>query len=119
VAVIRSVNGNQLIRAPKHTFNIGANYRHDLFGGELTLAANAFFSAKYFAELGNRVSQPHYEIVNASATWRSPDKHYYITVFGENLTNQVYAVGYFVATFADAAQAAKPRWFGVTVGVEF
>ena len=71
VAVIRSVNGNQLIRAPKHTFNIGANYRHDLFGGELTLAANAFFSAKYFAELGNRVSQPHYEIVNASATWRS------------------------------------------------
>lgn len=119
LAVIRSVNGNELIRAPKYTFNVGANYQHELFGGELTLSANAFFSAKYFAELGNRVSQPAYEVVNASATWRSPDKHYYVTVFGENLTNQVYAVGHFVATYSDASQAAKPRWFGLTVGVDF
>ena len=119
VAVIRSVNGNELIRAPKSTFNIGGSYRHDLLGGDLTLNANAFFSAKYFAELGNRVVQPHYEIVNASATWRAPDKHYYVTVFGENLTNQIYAVGHLIATYSDATQAAKPRWFGVTVGVDF
>jgi iron complex outermembrane receptor protein len=118
-AVIRSVNGNELIRAPKSTFNIGGSYKHELLSGELTLNANAFFSAKYFAELGNRVVQPHYEIVNASATWRSPDTHYYVTVFGENLTNQVYAVGHLITTSSDATQAAKPRWYGVTFGVDF
>jgi iron complex outermembrane receptor protein len=119
VSATRSVNGNQLIRAPRYTFSLGATYHHELAGGEMTLAANAFRSAKYYAELGNRVTQPAYTVINASATWRSPDQRYRVTVFGENLTDEVYAIGHFISTFGDATQAAKPRWFGVTLGVSY
>lgn len=112
------VSGNKLIRTPDYTFSLGATYRRPLFGGDLTLNVTAFFSDAYYAELLNRVKQPKYEVVNASATWRSP-KGYYVTVFGQNLTNQNYAVGQLISSFIDGAQANKPRWFGVTVGYGF
>lgn len=118
-AGVVNVDGNELIRAPAETANIGANYHHELFRGELSLSGTAFYSTKYYADLANRVYQPAYKILNASATWRTPDKHYYVTVFGENLTNQVYAIGYLVSNFIDATQANKPRWFGVTLGADF
>ena len=42
-----------------------------------------------------------------------------MTVFGENLTNEVYAIGHIISSFIDGSQAAKPRWFGVTVGYKY
>jgi iron complex outermembrane receptor protein len=116
--VAADIDGDELVRAPDYTFSLGATYRHPLFNGALTLAANAFFSGPYWVDLANRLKQPAYEVVNASATWRS-DHGYYITAFGQNLTDQVYAVGWLVTTFTDATQAAKPRWFGVTLGYDF
>jgi len=53
------VSGNELIRAPDWTFSLGATYRHELFGGEMTYNATAFFSSSYFFDLTNRLSQPN------------------------------------------------------------
>ena len=119
VTVIANIGGYHLARSPSSTLSLGATYKHDLARGELTLNATAFFSSKYYADLSNRLVQPHYEVVNASATWREPNGRYYVTVFGNNLTNQVYAAGHLITAFADATQAAKPRWYGVTVGYDF
>ncbi|HEY3696227.1 TonB-dependent receptor [Phenylobacterium sp.] len=119
VTLIANIDGNELARAPKATLSLGATYTHELLGGDLTLNGGIFFSSKYFAELGDRVVQPSYEVLNASATWREPDGHYYVTVFGQNLTNQVYAAGHLITAFADATQVSKPRWAGVTVGYDF
>jgi iron complex outermembrane receptor protein len=114
----RDLDGKQLIRSPNWTFNIGAHYHHDLGPGEVEANIAAFFSDSYFAELYNRVEQPSYTVVNASVTWRSNDR-YYITVFGENLTDEVYAIGHIISAFGDQTQASKPRWFGVTVGYNY
>jgi iron complex outermembrane receptor protein len=119
VTVIANIDGYHLARSPSSTLSLGATYRHEVARGELTLNATAFFSSKYYADLSNRLVQPHYEVVNASATWREPGGHYYVTVFGDNLTNQVYAAGHLITAFADATQASKPRWYGVTVGYDF
>jgi len=113
------VSGNDLIRAPRYTYSLGSTYATGLAGGDLSLNVNAFFSGRYFADLSNVVEQPAYKVVNASATWRAPQGHLYFTVFGDNLTDQVYAVGHLVSTFITASQAAKPRWYGVTVGYDF
>jgi iron complex outermembrane receptor protein len=113
------VGGNDLIRAPRYTYSVGGSYELPLAGGDLTLNANAFFSAKYYADLPNQVVQPSYHVVNASATWRAPGRHAYVTVFGNNLTDEVYAVGHLVSNFITATQAAKPRWYGVTIGYDF
>ncbi|MDQ8757571.1 TonB-dependent receptor [Sphingosinicella sp. LHD-64] len=120
VNVVVDVSGNELIRAPDWTFSLGATYRHELFGGEMTYNATAFFSSSYFFDLTNRLSQPSYEVVNASITWREgPDRGFYASVFAQNLTDQTYAAGFIISSFIDGTQANKPRWFGATVGFNF
>ncbi len=120
VAAVLDVSGNELIRAPDSTFSLGATYRHPLFGGEMTYNATAFFSSSYYFDLTNRLSQPAYEVVNASITWRQhEDRGFYASVFAQNLTNQVYAAGFIISSFIDGTQANKPRWFGGTVGFNF
>ncbi|MBO9695350.1 MAG: TonB-dependent receptor [Sphingopyxis sp.] len=113
------VTGNDLIRAPRWTINIGANYDTAFAGGVLTFNASAFFSGRYFVELTNRVKQPAYEVVNASVAWRSPDTHWRLSVFGQNLTNQKYYAGAIITNFADNVSYQKPRWFGVSAGYSF
>ena len=119
VACILSATGNDLIRSPRYTFNIGGTYKTKLAGGSLTLSADAFFSAKYFGDVANTVVQPAYSVVNASATWRTPNERAYVTVYGTNLTSQVYMVGVLPLSFDNSTQAAKPRVVGVTIGYDF
>jgi len=108
-----SGSGNDLIRAPRRTLNVGATYIADLAGGQLEFNANAMFSAKYFSEVGNRVFQPAYEVVNGSITYRLPGNHLEFSFFGKNLTNQLYFASSTVSTVIDNVAYAKPRWFGV------
>lgn len=118
--VVLDVSGNHLLRAPARTFTVGANYRHELFGGEITANVTAFFSSRFYFDLTNRINQPAYEVVNASITWRAhPDHGFYASVFAQNLTDQVYLAGCIISSFIDACQANKPRWFGGTVGFNF
>ena len=114
-----NANGNELLRAPERTLNLGFNYHQDLLGGRIEVAGNAYFSSEMFADVSNRIRQPAYEIVNGSVTWHSPGDRYFVRVFGENLTNQVYALGWSLGSFGDATQVAKPRWFGGTIGAKF
>jgi iron complex outermembrane receptor protein len=119
VLAVLDVSGNDLIRAPRHTFSLGGTYTTPFMGGELEFVGSAFFSDKWYAELSNRVKQPSYEVVNASVTWRAPDEKTYVTVFGQNLTSADYALGHLVSASGDEFAYAKPRWFGVTVGYNF
>lgn len=113
------VSGKDMIRAPRYTFSLGASYDTELAGGDLKVAADAFYSDKYFANLDNSVEQPTYKVVNASVTWHAPDHHTYFSVYGKNLTDQVYMVGALVSNYGTALQAAKPRTFGGTIGYDF
>jgi iron complex outermembrane recepter protein len=119
LSVLGDVSGNDMLRAPHSTFNISADYRAPLFGGEIQANATFFWSDKYFGELGNRLAQPSYEVLNASITWRAPGERLRFSVFGQNLTDQYYNVTIFPSTLGDFYSYAKPRWFGATVGYSF
>jgi iron complex outermembrane receptor protein len=112
--------GKHLIRAPASTLNLAANWNTDLYGGILDVDANALISSKYYGDVLNSFVQPGYEVVNAAITWRQHrDRGVSVSVFGKNLTNQVYALGFTLSSFTVATQANKPRWFGVTVGYRY
>jgi iron complex outermembrane receptor protein len=120
VTAVVDLTGKQLMRAPKSTLSVSATYEHDLYDGLIQFNANAYVSSKYFGDISNRLVQPSYKIVNASVTWRqSRDRGVYVRFFGQNLTDEVYALGHNVSGFVDGSQADKPRWFGGTVGYEF
>jgi iron complex outermembrane receptor protein len=120
VASFVDAGGNDLIRAPRFTFTVGADYEQPAFGGFLSLNVNAFFSSKYYGDVANTIVQPHYEVINASATWRADKKSgFYATVFVQNLTNQAYAATFAPSSFGTFSQVNKPRWAGGTVGFNF
>ena len=113
------VTGNELIRSPKWTVNLGAVYETSVMGGDLTLTANAFFSDRYYFDLMNRVNQPAYEIVNLSATYQFPNSAFSVSAFVNNLTNQQYASSFSSNVYGDVVQLNKPRWGGITLGYRF
>lgn len=113
------VSGNDLVRAPRRTLSLGATYQHELFGGNLTLSGNAFFSAKWFGDITNRLQQGAYEVVNASASWTDKSGRFQLSAFVQNLTDQTYYNSLISTTIYDKANYARPRWIGVTAGVSF
>lgn len=113
------VSGNDLIRAPRFTMNIGVNYTVPLGDGSLAFDANAFASGKYFFDLTNRVKQRAYEVVNGSITYNAPDDRWKFSLFGQNLTNSYYVLSLLISSNLDNAAYNKPRWFGASVGYNF
>jgi len=91
VTVTRDVTGKRLIRAPKYTINVGADYDHDFAGGTILGSVSYFLSAKYFIDPLNRVAQPRYNVLNASLGWRSASNVTF-SVAGKNLTGAKYGV---------------------------
>lgn len=112
------VSGNDLIRAPRFTLNVGLNYALPVGNDKLVFDANAFLSGKYFFDLTNRVKQPAYEIVNGSITYVI-DERLRFSVFGQNLTNNYTILSLLISSNLDNAAYQKPRWFGVSAGYSF
>ncbi|HEX8059148.1 MAG TPA: TonB-dependent receptor [Novosphingobium sp.] len=65
-----------------------------------------------------RARQSGYALVNASITWADPTDHYYVRIWGNNLTNKIYKVHYRPTT-RTYAPIGEPLTFGGTVGYKF
>lgn len=65
-----------------------------------------------------RARQGAYALVNASVTWTDPTDHFYVRVWGNNLTNKIYKVHYRPTT-RTYAPIGEPLTFGGTVGYKF
>ena len=111
------VAGNWLPRAPRITANLGASYETTLAAGKLAVSGNLFLSGKYFWEPGNReqLKQSSYEVLNALASWTEPSERFRFTVFGKNLTNQLYQLYVAPSRAGDRFSYQAQRTYGVRV----
>ncbi|MFA5632482.1 MAG: TonB-dependent receptor [Porticoccaceae bacterium] len=115
VSEICSPEGNDLVKAPKYTFNIGSNFtfaRND--NGEFGGSINYFWTDDFSWEPENRLIEESYGLLNSQLYWSSPTERYRINLYGENITNKKYSV--FMAGqpgIGDQYVAASPRTFGI------
>jgi iron complex outermembrane receptor protein len=65
-----------------------------------------------------RARQSGYALVNASITWTDPTDHYYVRVWGNNLTDQKYRVHYNPSS-ATYSPIGEPLSYGGTIGYKF
>ena len=72
-SLVCDVSGANMIRTPEWTVNLGVLYRAPLAGGEIDAAGNVYWSDSFFFDPLNRLEQPAYTLVNASAGWTFPD----------------------------------------------
>lgn len=107
------VSGNRLIRAPKWSGNLTANYGVETGIGRIEAIGTAFFSSKFYLESGNRVAQPSYAIINASLGLKPSGTGFEIRLWGKNLTNQSVISGANISAGSDNIRFAPPRTYGV------
>jgi iron complex outermembrane receptor protein len=130
---VQDWTGNRLSRAPDISGDASVEYVVPISYGELTVSANVNYTSRYaistpstygpLAPAGQqtkeRFTQNPYALLGAQATWTAPDQRYSITVYGTNLTNHVYRMGYNGGASGDYSTQAEPRSYGVRVGASF
>ncbi len=117
---ICDLSGNRLIRTPKFTYNIGANAKIPVGGGNVSMSANYAYQAKIFFDVTNRLPQKAYGLLNGSIGWSNADDTLGVRLYGENLTNKKYTAAQYVqAGFPDRYQAGQPRRYGVELSFKF
>jgi iron complex outermembrane receptor protein len=125
-------------RTPEWTLAFGAGYDFNLAeGGTLTARLDARYQSKvYFLPYGatldpvNHIApnptegiQEGYTVVNGRVTWLPPSGEWEISVYGINLTDEVYFNGKLpligLGLGREQGNVAAPREFGLTVTRQF
>jgi iron complex outermembrane receptor protein len=119
VQVNGDASGNQLIRSPKVTANVAANYVIPVGTGAVTVNGTASYTSRFFWNASNRLSQPGYVLVNSSIAWRIGGTPMTVTLWARNLTNKLYGIFSVDTTAADAIAYGRPRSVGGTLGFDF
>lgn len=111
--------GNRLEYSSEDIFNFSAEYivpLQDL--GDLIFNASYAYSSEQFFDPTNLAGQDDMEIVNASLAFESTDGHWYISLWGKNLTNEEYNkdfLSYGQTSDGVAMVQGAPKTYGATV----
>lgn len=144
VAQLQNLSGLQMSRAPDFAGNLGVDYNVPNGEGGLRLAANARYTDSYVVtnpavwcdpsapngaicagvpadrQRKQRFREGSYVLLNASVTWTEPGGHYFVRVWGNNLTDHKYRLHYTGnANWGTYSPMAEPLTYGATLGYKF
>lgn len=112
-------SGNVLPRAPKHSRSIKASYLQPFSNGsELELSLSYDYKSKFYFDPDNSPlrEEQAVELMNASASWYSPEDDWRVMAWVKNLADEEYRLHSAISGFAGTVNLyAPPRSFGVTV----
>ena len=130
---IQDWSDKQLARAPKFSGNAGFDYERKTSVGSFLFAANMNFTTGFavnnvslYGPLApvplrglQRFRQKGYGSFGAQLTWTDPSEHYYVAVYGNNLTNRTIRLNYNGSALGDYSPKGEPRTYGARVGYKF
>jgi iron complex outermembrane receptor protein len=112
-------SGNQMIRSPKWTMGVNADYSVPIGSGEFNISANYYHNDGFYWEPSNRVRQRAYDVLNGQIAYEFSDIGLRVRVFGRNLTNSRYYTTLTEQSLGDLGALAAPRTYGVGVDYHF
>ncbi|MFK7731170.1 MAG: TonB-dependent receptor [Pseudomonadales bacterium] len=111
--------GNDLPRAPETSWSLAPRLSVPLNGGaSLDVGVTASYTDEYHFELSNdaRGLEGDVTVVDASAKYSSADENWDVTLWGKNLSDELYSVHHINGSLGGATRIyAPPRTFGVSV----
>ncbi|HKX77965.1 MAG TPA: TonB-dependent receptor, partial [Novosphingobium sp.] len=118
--VTADLSGRRLLRAPKWTANVSANYEEEIPGGTVGAFASFYYNDGQFIETSSRIFQPAYATVDAEVSFApSGVDGLRLVLWGKNLTDADYMNVGLITDFADAVAYAEPRTYGARVEFSF
>jgi len=119
-----SYAGNEQLRSPDFTGNVGAEYAFELpqeagltVRGEYSYSSEQFFDAANTKVLG--AYQPGYGLANARVTYVPAHGDWTISLWGKNLGNTDYYRNIALGGMTGIATPGDPRTFGASFNVKF
>ncbi len=113
----------KLVRAPKWTAQVGAEYTVPLGqAGDITARVSMLYRSAWYSTVLNDAAGKtgDFALVDGSLGWESADGRFRAMIWGKNLTNHTW-----VSALTPTAQFfiqrfyGPPRTFGMTVGAKF
>ena len=107
-----------MIRSPKFSGSLTGAYSHEFDAGTLGLSATFYVSSKVFYEYANRIQQPSYAKLSATAdcTFKNGIR---IHLWGRNLTNETVLTSLVGTSTYDSVDYERPREYGIRLKYEF
>ena len=115
------LSGRRMLRSPKFSGNIAANYQIETGAGILAAYGSIFHTSSYGMEPTGRLRQGAYTTADAELSFQ-PDAvaGLRLVVWGKNLTDKAYLASALVAAgLADGGSYAEPRTYGVRAEFKF
>lgn len=126
VGEFSNFSSNRMIRAPKHTATLSADYTYFFDDwGSLTSRIQYFISDDVYFSAANRAEdlQPAYELLELRLRWDAPTEDFFVEGFVENVTDEdirsTRAIGLSLLGRPRTAAYEPPRTWGVRVGGMF
>ncbi|ACG78929.1 TonB-dependent receptor [Phenylobacterium zucineum HLK1] len=110
-----NVSGNDIIRTPFLTANVGFDYTLDTEAGEIVFTGNAYYKGKSYWDTLNYFKEDAIWLVNGDITWNLPGDRISLSVWGENLLDETYSLTRVISPSGETQVLAKPRTTGVKV----
>jgi iron complex outermembrane recepter protein len=116
----RDAAGKELVGAPKVGLQLTGTYTHASSVGSFDTTVHVNYQSKMYADAQNEYVIPARTLVGLTEQWTSRDGRTYFTVWGKNLTDEVYDVSLsLLAPVGLVGNPGAPRTFGVTIGHRF
>ena len=112
-------SGRHMVRAPDYTASGTISYHTQLTERDrLDVTVTPYYSSRVYFDFVNSLSQAPYATVDAAATLTLAGNTT-ISVFGRNLTDNAYYLNQGQNTYGKQGTFAKPRTYGVSLGLSF
>ena len=109
-------SGNDMVRVPKWTFSLGANYNLETEHGTFNFDASWAFNDGFAWDADNELRQPSYSIVDAQMKYTFPGEgqRFAIRLWAKNLTKEKYYVAQIQSDGprGSSAMPGAPRSYG-------
>jgi iron complex outermembrane recepter protein len=113
-------SGSSLIKAPDWTANLSLTYTAPVMGGELAATINEAHNAGFNWQAGDLPPKEQaFDVVNARVSWTGASERYTFSVWGTNLTDEVYSTYSAPNPRGNTSTFSQPRQIGVGVAAKF
>ena len=113
-------SGNDMTNAPEFSSYVRGTFNQPLGDlGNLQATAVVSYQSKFYYDADNQFEEDARSLVSANLTWTAPDENYFVSVYGENLTDEDYNVGTAPIITGGFRIPGAPRQIYVKAGMRF
>lgn len=114
-------SGNKLQRTPDYQFNIGGELTSDFFNHKdaLTLRLNYSYQGEMQWLPDNFQQEEAFGLLDGRATFAPVGENWSISVWGKNLTDELYRTNIIAFLGDEVSTLGAPRTYGVSFGYQF